>query len=195
MARSQSSRSPARASARDRILTTAAELFYQEGTQNVGIDRIISESGVAKMSLYNHFKGKDALIAAWLEERNTRSCQWLQSTVEGLATEPRDRLLAIFDALATWFEQPNFRGCAFINTMAELADASHPATQVAVAHKRAIADYILSLVTAAEVPEPEILTQQLLILFEGAIVVATMQQNPAAAWQAKQVAAALITNA
>ena len=59
-----------RRSARERILAAASDLFYREGMQNVGIDRIIAESGVAKMSLYNNFKSKDELIAAYLEKRD-----------------------------------------------------------------------------------------------------------------------------
>ena len=104
MARSSSSRS----SARDRILNAASELFYREGVQNVGIDRIIAESGVAKMSLYNHFKSKDALIAAWLQERDVSWRTWFQTTVEQLVTEPCDRILAVFDALHEWLTSLTF---------------------------------------------------------------------------------------
>ena len=188
MVRTTSSRLPAR----DRILATASELFYQEGTQNVGIDRIIAESGVAKMSLYNHFKSKDALIAAWLQQRDENWRAWFQDAVETRATESRERLLAIFDVLVEWFEQPDFRGCAFINSTVELVNREHPGYQVAVQHQQAIADYILGLVKEAELSHPEALTQQLLILVEGAIVVAMMQGRADAAVHAKQVASALL---
>ena len=188
MARTQSSRP----SARDRILATAAELFYQEGVQNVGIDRIIAEAGVAKMSLYNHFKSKDALIAAWLQQRDETWRTWFQARVEQVATAPKDQLLAIFDVLQEWFQQPDFRGCAFINSTVELVDPDHPGYQVAVAHQQVIFDYILSLVKAADLPNPDRLAQQLLILVEGAIVVAMMQRNPDTAQQAKQAASVLI---
>lgn len=188
MTRTKSSRP----SARDRILAAAADLFYQEGVQNVGIDRIIAESGVAKMSLYNHFKSKDALIAAWLQQRDETWRLWFRDRVEQLATAPADRLLAIFDVLQEWFEQPDFRGCAFINSTVELVDPNHPGYQVAIAHQQVIFDYILSLVQAADLPNPEDITQQLLILVEGAIIVAMMQQNPDAAHHAKQAASSLI---
>lgn len=188
MTRSKTSRS----SARDRILAAASELFYQEGTQNVGIDRIIAESGVAKMSLYNHFKSKDALIAAWLQQRDEDWRAWFQERVESLATEPCDRVLAIFDVLAEWFEQPDFRGCAFINSTVELVDPKHPGYQVAIEHQRSILNYVLGLVTVAELKNPDVLAQQLLVLIEGAIVVSMMQGNADAALCAKQVAAALL---
>ena len=188
MARTPSSR----LSARDRILNAASELFYREGVQNVGIDRIIAESGVAKMSLYNHFKSKDALIAAWLQEQDASWRSWLQATVERLATEPCDRILAVFDALHESFAQPNFRGCAFINSTVELADPGHPGYQVCLEHQQAIYDYLFSLVKAANLAAPETLAQQLVILAEGATVVAMMQRSAEAATQAKTIATILI---
>ncbi|MGF1498613.1 MAG: TetR/AcrR family transcriptional regulator [Elainellaceae cyanobacterium] len=191
MPRSKSSRS----SARDRILATAADLFYQEGVQNVGVDRIIAESGVAKMSLYNHFKSKDALIAAWLQQRDEHWRRWFQSTVERLAENPGDRLLAVFDALKEWFEQTDFRGCAFINSTVELVNCDHPGCQIAMEHQQAVSDYILSLVKAADLPESESIAQQLVILIEGAIVVAMMRRCSESAAQAKQAAAVLIEQA
>ncbi len=181
-----------RPSARDRILAAASQLFYQEGVQNVGIDRIIAESGVAKMSLYNHFKSKDALIAAYLQQRDETWGKQFQEKVEGLATEPREQLLVIFDVLQDWFKEPAFRGCAFMNAAIELADREHPGTQVSLRHHQLIYDYILDRVRAAEFPHPEELAQQLMILVDGAIMVAFMDQQPEAAQRAKQAASALI---
>jgi AcrR family transcriptional regulator len=189
MPRTQSSSKP---SARDRIMQAASTLFYQEGVQNVGIDRIIAESGVAKMSLYNHFKSKDALIAAWLEQRDTNWREWFQNTVEKRATEPAERLLAMFDALEEWFSQPDFRGCAFINSSVELVDPEHPGYQVAIAHQQALYDYILQLAKVAEIDNPDAVAEPLLLLVEGAIVVAMMRRSPAAVAHAKAAAETLI---
>lgn len=181
-----------RLSARDRILSTASKLFYQYGTQSVGIDRIIAESGVAKMSLYNHFKSKDALIAAWLQAQSEDWRAWFQSTVERLSPEPNGRPLAVFDALQLWFEQPEFRGCPFINATVELVDSAHPAQSVMVAHREAISSYLLGLVEAAEVSDADAISQQLIILLNGSIVVALMQGDTLAAKQAKQIAISLL---
>lgn len=189
MPRTKSSSKP---SARDRILQAASDLFYQEGVHNVGIDRLIAESGVAKMSLYNHFKSKDALIAAWLQQRDANWRAWFQKTVEKRAADPAERLLAMFDVLEAWFSQPDFRGCAFINSSVELVDPEHPGYQVAIKHQQAIFDYILQLVQAAKIPDPEMVAEQLLLLVEGAIVVAMMRRSPAAAKPAKAAAANLI---
>ncbi|EKV00134.1 transcriptional regulator [Leptolyngbya sp. PCC 7375] len=181
-----------RPSARDRILTAASELFYKEGVQNVGIDRIIAESGVAKMSLYNNFKSKDALIAAYLQQQDESWDNWFTRRVEEITTEPRERLLVVFDVLQEWFEAPNFRGCAFINSAVELADPDHPGYQVSLRHQQVIKDYLLSLVKATQLPNPEIITQQLVILINGATIVAMMEQSSDAAQQAKQAATILI---
>lgn len=187
-----------RPSARDRILATASDLFYKEGVQNVGIDRIIAESGVAKMSLYNHFKSKDALIAVWLQEQHKSWRLWFQNTVERYAKETGESpVLAIFDALKEWTEKPDFRGCAFINSAVELVDPEHPGYQVSLEHQQAIFDYILSLVKAANLPNPNDLTEQLVILVQGATVVAMMQHQHSseAAMQAKAAAVTLVNEA
>ena len=185
-------KSSARPSARDRILAAASELFYREGVQNVGIDRIIAESGVAKMSLYNHFKSKDALIAAWLQQEDESWRIWFREAVERLATQPEGRVLAVFDALEECFSRPDFRGCAFLNSAVELVNPDHPGYQISLDHQQATFEYILSLVKAANLPDPEQLTRQLIILIQGETVVAMMQANSRAALTAKRAAATLI---
>ena len=115
------------------MLETAYRLFSQHGTRAVGVDRIIAESGVAKMTLYRNFASKDDLILAFLdlrEERWTR--RWLQDTVEGRATTPAQRLLAIFDVFGEWFARDDFEGCSFINVMLELDDPGSPVRRESV---------------------------------------------------------------
>ncbi|MEA5574522.1 TetR/AcrR family transcriptional regulator [Calothrix sp. UHCC 0171] len=181
-----------RKSVYNRILDTASELFYREGIRNVGIDRIIAESGVAKMSLYNHFKSKDALIEAWLRQENEQWYQWLKTTIEQRTSEPEKQLLAIFDVLREWFESPEFRGCAFINASVELANPDHPGHRVALEHQQSIYQYIKSLAQSIKVTSPEQLARQLLLLVQGAIVVAMMEGSWSTASQAKKAAIALI---
>ncbi|RMF27186.1 MAG: TetR/AcrR family transcriptional regulator [Cyanobacteria bacterium J083] len=182
-----------RKSARDRILEKASELFYQEGIQKVGIDRIIAESGVAKMSLYNHFKSKDVLIAEVLKQRDESWRSWFIETLASYSSEPKERLLAIFDVLKLWFEQPNFRGCAFINATIELGREEHPAYQIVLRHKQSIYSYILELVKASQLKDPESLARQLFLLIEGAIVVAMREKKSTAAEDAKVIAQVLLT--
>src|SRR6266567_3988219 len=133
---------PDKLDSRQRILDTAAELFYREGVRGVGVDRIAAESGLAKMTLYYHFKSKDELVVAWLRRRDEEWMSWLKSAVEG-----RDGtgLLAVFEALREWFETPDFRGCAFINAHAELGWSSPEAAEIVIENKRTLTPYLAQL--------------------------------------------------
>jgi len=125
--------SPQDTSGRERVLATAYGLFSRHGTRAVGVDRIIAESGVAKMTLYRNFASKDDLILAFLERREelwTRA--WLQAEVERRASTPAARLLAIFDVFGDWFALDGFEGCSFINVMLEIDDPGHPVRDAAV---------------------------------------------------------------
>src|SRR5262245_14474873 len=115
--------------ARRRILETADRLFYQDGIRAVGIDRIIAEAGVAKMSLYNHFPSKDDLILAVLKHREEGVLGFFRSAMERHAKRAKHPLRAFFAALKEWFELTGFRGCPFQNAAVELADPSHPGTE------------------------------------------------------------------
>ena len=109
--------------ARERILETAYDLFSRHGTRAVGVDTIIAESGVAKMTLYRNFTSKDELILEFLRQRDERWTRaWLQAEVAERAEEPGARMLAIFDVFGEWFAREDFEGCAFINVMLELDD-------------------------------------------------------------------------
>src|SRR5690349_1090110 len=107
-----------RTSARERLLQAANELFYEEGIHTVGIDRVIERAGVAKASLYSTFGSKDELVHAYLAERGELRRQRITDRL-AKETDPRAKLLAIFDELCAHVERPNFRGCAFINASAE----------------------------------------------------------------------------
>src|SRR3954469_18658607 len=107
--------------ARERILETAYELFSRHGIQAVGVDRIVAEAGVAKMSLYRNFGSKDELVLAFLrarEERWTRG--WLQAEAQSRGETPAERLLAIFDVFGEWFARTDFEGCSFVNVLLEI---------------------------------------------------------------------------
>src|SRR6202044_2124489 len=107
-----------RASARDRLLQAANELFYAEGVQTVGIDRIIERAAVAKASLYNHFASKEELIAAYLASRHDCTTGRITEAIQG-TDDPRQKILAVFDAQAKQYAQPDFHGCAFIAASTE----------------------------------------------------------------------------
>ena len=102
-----------RPSASRRLLDAASDLFYAEGVQSVGIDRIIEWAGVAKASLYNTFGSKDALVRAYLNERHAGTTGRLTAAIASTEV-PRERILAVFAAQAELFAEPGFRGCAFV---------------------------------------------------------------------------------
>jgi AcrR family transcriptional regulator len=104
-------------SARQRLLDAANELFYAEGVQTVGIDRIIAKAGVAKASLYNTFGSKDELIRAYLAARHDGTTRRLVEVL-AMIEDPRDKLLAVYDVQGELFRQVDFRGCAFVASAA-----------------------------------------------------------------------------
>ena len=178
---------------RDRILEVASQLFYQNGIRAVGVDTIIAQSNVAKMTFYKHFKSKDLLVLEFLKRRDELWRAWFESTVNRLAPEVNDRPLAIFDALEERFSNKDFRGCAFINTMVEMADGDHIAHQAAAEHKQNVQQIIRSLLTAAGVKKSAELAKAFLLLMDGAIVTAVRERKPGSAKAAKKIAATLLS--
>jgi AcrR family transcriptional regulator len=167
-------------SARQRLLDTASRLFYERGFQGVGVDEIASESGVAKMTLYRHFPSKDDLVVAYLKRAEDQFCDWFE---RALATErdPRAKLVAVFTALGAIAQSDECLGCTFQVSASEYPDSSHPAHQVAVAHKREVRRQFAALATEAGLRDPAVLADQLLMLMDGAWVAARMfgRANPA----------------
>jgi AcrR family transcriptional regulator len=182
--------SPARMSARERLLAAANDLFYKEGVHTVGIDRIIEQAGVAKASLYNTFGSKDELVRAYLETRYANVTARVMQAVERYDT-PRERLLAVFEGQGELFAQPDYRGCAFARASAE----SHPgdaAEQAAEGYRRWVRTLLTELAAEAGVPQPEVLARQLHLLYDGSGQSARMDHDPAAATAARAAAAILL---
>ena len=159
-------------SRREQLVETALIVFNRDGFHAAGIDRIVAEAGVAKMTLYNHFRSKDDLILAALHRRDEEFRHFFSLTVESRTQDPIERLYAMFDVLGEWFEAADFRGCTFINAAAEYGDHASPIHAAVAAHKRLVEGYIASLAAAAGAAEPDRLARSLMLLMEGAIVVA-----------------------
>lgn len=162
------------APARTRILETALRLFYAHGTRAVGIDRIIAESGVAKMSFYNHFPSKADLIAAFLEERHRRWMDWFSRAITTRKTKAGSNLTAVADVLREWFAAPDFHGCAFINILAETDRTNERERTIARNHKRDLQALLTQLARNDGVPRPGDAARLALTVVEGAIVRAEM---------------------
>ena len=155
-------------SVRDRILNTARDLFYRHGINSVGVDTVVAQSGVAKTSLYRWFPSKDALIVAVLEkEAEDRWAGW-DYTAARSGTEPRERLRAQLAGIVKYVTGPKYRGCPFMNVTAEFADAQHPGRQVAREIMEELRRRVRALVDPLNVRDPAALTEQLVMLIDGA---------------------------
>jgi AcrR family transcriptional regulator len=187
------SRVESRRSARERLLDAASELFYNEGIQSVGIDRIIEQAGVAKASLYNTFGSKEELVQAYLATRQSGTFERLTAAIDR-HTNPRDRLLAVFDAQAELAAQPNFRGCAFISATAE-APPGGRIERASDDYRTEIRALFSRLAGQAGVSEPDLLARQLHLLYDGAGISARMDHDPTAPRGARAAAATLLENA
>ena len=176
--------------ARRRIVETADRLFYADGVRAVGVDRVIAEAGVAKMTLYHHFAGKDALIVAALEHRDAAVMAYFRAAVDDPAVPPAGRLAALFGALKAWFAAPDFRGCAFLNAVAGLSDPGHPGHAYALDHKRRFLEVLRPVVAAAGGSPAD--APAILMLINGAIFEAAMTRSADAADVARGAAEKLI---
>ncbi len=137
-------------SARERILSTAHELFYRDGIRATGVDRLIAESGVAKLTFYRHFASKDALVRAFLAYRHERWMAWFIDALGRHGARVGGGVAPLALALQEWFSQPGFRGCAFINTVAELGGSLPEVLALAHQHKADMQAVIEALLPAGQ---------------------------------------------
>jgi AcrR family transcriptional regulator len=180
-----------RSSARERLLAAANELFYAEGVQTVGIDRIIERAGVAKASLYNLFGSKEELVAAYLASRHDRTTNRLTEAIEQF-DEPRLKILAVFDSQAQQLEQPEFNGCAFIAASTEAP--SHGLVEQAADQFRAwIRAMFTDLAEQVGAADPANLGRQLHLVYDGAALAGRMDHHdPGIAPSARDAVQALM---
>ncbi|MET9854720.1 TetR/AcrR family transcriptional regulator [Streptomyces sp. NPDC006450] len=170
--------------ARTRLLDAAEALFYAEGIQAVGMDRIRAASGIPLKRLYRLYPAKESLVTAYLERRDRRWTASLRAAVAGQA----DPVGAVFEWLAGWFSEPDFRGCAFLNAYGELGAGPTGVLDVVRRHKAELR----ALLAGITGPGREGLAEQLLLLVEGATVVAALEPGPGAAVRAREAAYVLV---
>jgi AcrR family transcriptional regulator len=175
----------------DRLLSTASALFYREGIHAVGIQRVIEEAGVAKASLYAHYKSKDDLVAAYLRQRSATMQTTIEAELASIA-EPTRRILHLFDRNVALVDAGDFRGCPFQNAQSELSCATHPARTVLADHKAWMHALLTRLVQAAGIQKAEPLAGALLALLTGASALAHAEQSVAAVHDARWAAAQLM---
>jgi AcrR family transcriptional regulator len=155
---------------RERILKTASELFYREGAHAVGVDLVVERAGVAKTSLYRHFRTKDDLIAAFLEREDREFWEQWESVSRRYTADALGELDAQMRWIAKRLGRKNYRGCPQLNMAAEFSDPQHPARRVATSHKTELRRRLERLAERLGARRPEDLAAQLLLLVNGAFV-------------------------
>ncbi len=162
------------------IIETAADLFYQKGYNRTGINEIIKEAGIAKATLYNHFKSKDDICLAYLKYKNDA---FIKNITAFVATKPqgKEQCMAIFDFLRLFFEDSSFNGCWCINTISEIPRENESIRESIQAQKRGFMTFIENVV-AHNLPlktpkEQALLAKHIYILYEGAISESHLHQD------------------
>ena len=181
-------------SPRERLLTTANKLFYEEGVCTVGVDRLLKEAGVARASLYSTYGSKDQLISSYLQARSDGWQATVAETLPDRWDNARDRIVGIFVLLTEWFAAPGYRGCPFINASAE-ATPSHAVADVRDRHRSWVRELFIRLGREAGASHPEPLAAQLVLLYDGAMVGAQLDASVAPGEAAQAAAADLVDGA
>lgn len=184
-----------RSQKREHLVEVANALFNRFGYHGVGIDQVIAEAGVAKMTLYRHFKSKEELIVAVLRRNDERFRSDMREAIEKSGVQGEQKLLATFDFLADWFENTSFYGCPFMSAAGEYGERSSPVFQEAAMHKRLMVAYFEELARAAGLAEPARVAEQFNLLHEGATAVAHITGNAQAARTGRAVAEKLLQHA
>jgi AcrR family transcriptional regulator len=169
----------ARESTRDRILKAARDLFYRNTIRSTGIDAIVTRAGVTKPTLYYYFESKDALIAAYLEDRNQAILSSLTKTVESTRGTIADRIAAIFESIAAATPNRRWKGCPIVRGAAEFAaDPEHVARRVAAVHKKQVELWLNEILKKEKIGGADLKAKQLAVLLDGAIIHAFMHGDP-----------------
>lgn len=179
-----------RPTARERLLASAAELFYAEGVHTVGIDRVIEHAGVAKASLYKSFGSKDELVRAYLERRHAVIEDHTTAVLERW-DDPVEKILGVFTAQGERAVVGDYRGCAFVSATAESAPDSG-AQHATEAYRTWLHGLFRDLVTRAGFADVEILVPQLVMIYDGAALSVRLDANRDAAATARRTASLVL---
>ena len=184
--------SPENAEPRERLLQTAYDLFTHSGVPTVGVDRIVAEAGVAKMTLYRHFRSKDELVVAALERREqVWTNDWLIREVERREATPKGRLLAMFDLFDEWFRREDYEGCFFTNSLIESHDRLSRIADESVRRLENVRAFVKGLAQEMGMADAEGFSRVWQLLMLGAIT-AAVRGDREAALRAKEIGLALL---
>ena len=178
---------------RERIVTAAARLFYNEGIRAASVDAIAEKAGVTKKTLYYHFRSKDELIAAYLESRDQPTLDLYKRWFDATQGTAADKLRGVFAAFAKSTDTPKWKGCGFLRTIAELANTpGHPALKAGAAHKKRFEAWLTDVLTREGVGDAANIARRIIILLDGAATVMLIHRDPAYVLAAGEIAASLV---
>ena len=179
---------------RRNVLAVATRLFYTRGIRAVGMDSVIKECGVGNATVYRQFPTKDALATAYVEGRAEA---WFERMREAAAEhgDPREKLIAVFEVLATDCAGSTYRGCPMLNTSTEFPEGQHPAHLAAVTHKQQVRDWFYTLAADAGAADPDRLSEELLIVLNGAYATAAVLDGGTYGKRAADLARRIIAEA
>jgi AcrR family transcriptional regulator len=175
---------------RGKLVRAATELFYRDST-TVGINDIAEHAAVSKLTIYRHFGSKEGLLEEVLRQRSDRVIAWLRSASD-TPKDPVERLLAVFDALHSWYAERRFRGCAIVNAATQSSAPTSAGRRIASDHLERLRELLTALASDAGAQNPDLAGRQLLILLEGATVVAALTGDAHAALDARDLARSLL---
>ena len=183
-----------RASGRERVLEAAYDLFSRGGVASTGVDTVIAEAGVAKMTLYRNFRSKEDLALAFLELREQRwTYGWIAAELAERGGTPAGMLLAIFDVFGDWFAREDFEGCAFVNVLLEVHGQDGPVGEACKRHLANIRTILAGMAAEAGIEEPDSFAHQWQLLMKGSIV-AAIEGDREAARRARELGELLLAS-
>lgn len=172
----------------EKLLMAARRLFCRVGIHAVGISRILEEAGVARRSLYTHYGSKENLLKAVFDTEANMWFRWFDLDLPNQECSARERILSLFDLLGKWFEKEDFFGCVFINAVAEHEKENGWVKDVAVSHREKINTRLRAMVAEIGAKDPDMVTEKLSLIIDGAIVTAMVTGSSEAAHIARLAA-------
>lgn len=179
-------------SPRERILEAAIDLFNRRGIRATGVDTLIEQSGVAKMTFYKHFPTKQALVMEYLRERDFLLGSRFKMLLHQRDVPPRQRLLGIFDILKELYDDPKFRGCVFINAIIESRNPESQEHLFSAQHKKAIWNLLKETADEAKIKRSSSIADELYLLFQGAVITTQIENSAKSIQVAKEIAQLLL---
>ncbi|MEC8830987.1 MAG: TetR/AcrR family transcriptional regulator [Bacteroidota bacterium] len=182
----------------EHIISSAGELFYSQGYNSTGVNEIINKCDIAKATLYSHFKSKEDICVAYLNQRHTDFMERLKNYV-AQRQSGKNQLLAIFDLLRDLYLEENFQGCWSIKTLGELSPDQTKILKVIQQQKKelllflgeVVGDNISNLSRA----ETEKISGGLYLLYESAVMESHLFKNDWPIFMAKSIAPSLFADA